>query len=232
MFHSLHTSDIKAAPSKLCYPYHYCPHPLLVQARDKVLSHLKAKDTHAPGHLIALMIVRDRKGHIGFIAANDQIPLHDAYFVESFFQRLPAPEAQDMRIDYLEAATVERIHALEELETFKVEAHARKVARHQSRTETITTAESQRLARESQQDSRRLSALKALYQRALDQEARAHSRFQTEMAQAECLQWQRRLRTFELTNTAGKKQTLDQLLKSSIDNEGQLKAILRTGFHL
>ena len=88
MFHSLHTSDIKAAPSELSYPYHYRPHTLLVQARDKVLSHLKAKGIHAPGHLIALLIVRDRKGHLGFIAANDQIPLADPYFVESFFQRL------------------------------------------------------------------------------------------------------------------------------------------------
>lgn len=229
MFHSLHTSDIKVAPSKLCYPYHYRPHSLLVQARDKVLSHLKAKDTHAPGHLIALMIVRDRKGHIGFIAANDQIPLPDSYFVKSFFQRLPTAESQNMRFDYLETATVERIQALEELETFKAEAHLRKVARHQSRTETITTAESQRLARESQQDSRRLSTLKALYQRALDQEARAHNRFQMEMAQAERQQWQSRLRSIELTNPHGKKQTLDHLLKDSIDNEGQLKAILRTG---
>ena len=230
MFHSLHTSDIKAAPSELSYPYHYRPHTLLVQARDKVLSHLKAKGTHAPGHLIALLIVRDRKGHIGFIAANDQIPLNDAYFVDSFFQRLPAPQSQDMRFDYLEAATLERIQALEALESFKTEAHARKLARHQSRTDTtISSADSQRLARESQQDSRRLSQLKAAYQRALDQEARAHNRFQAEMAQAERQQWLRRLRTIELMNASGNKQTLDYLLKGSIDNEGQLKAILRTG---
>ena len=229
MFHSLHTSDIKAAPSELSYPYHYRPHTLLVQARDKVLSYLKAKGIHAPGHLIALLIVRDRKGHLGFIAANDQIPLADPYFVESFFQRLPVAESQDLRVDYLETATVERIQALEALETFKTEAHARKVARHQSRSETLSAADSQRLARESQQDSRRLAQLKSLYQRALDQEARAHNRFQSEMAQAERHQWQRRLRTIELTNPEGKKHTLDYLLKGSLDNEGQLKAILRTG---
>ncbi|MBR4940053.1 MAG: RluA family pseudouridine synthase, partial [Burkholderiaceae bacterium] len=148
---------------------------------------------------------------------------------ESFFQRLPAAESQDLRVDYLETATVERIQALEALEAFKTEAHARKVARHQSRTETLSVADTQRLARESQQDSRRLAQLKSLYQRALDQEARAHNRFQSEMIHAERHQWQRRLRAIELTNPEGKKHTLDSLLKGSIDNEGQLKAILRTG---
>lgn len=229
MFHSLHVVDIQATPSEFVYPYHYRPHSWLVQARDKVLSHLKSKSIQCPGHLVALLIVRDRKGHIGFLAANDQIQITDDYFVETFFQRLPQAQRQDLRFDYLESATLERVQAQEALDAFRSEAQIRKAARHQSRNETITSIDSSRLARESQQDSRRLSQLKAQYQRALEQESRAHTRFQSEMAQAERQQWLRRLRTIELTNTLGKKATLETLLKPLIDNEGQLKSILRTG---
>lgn len=229
----LHLLDIKHprrdAPNSVSFPYHYKPHPWLNLARDEVLCYLKSHySLHNQGHLIGLLLVRNRRGRIGFLTGMDQAHCPDNYFIPSFFDQLPTIEPSIIRSDYIEKATNTRIEATSAYEQFRAQAQARRAQRHELRQQSLDEQSLAQLAKQSQEDSRHLSELKQKYDQALEAESRAHSRFQAESFNAEKNQWREKLRSIQIKNFMGESIGLDQLFETSLEHETQLKASLRT----
>ena len=229
----LHLLDIehprRDAPNLVSFPYHYQPHRWLILARDEVLHYLKSHHSlHNQGHLIALVLVRNRRGRIGYLCGLDQARCPDEFFIPSFFEKLPQIEPVQIRSDYIERATQARIEAAQAYESFKAQAHERRARRHEARQQSQEPQLLAQLAKESQNDSRALSEYKSHYEHALEQESRAHGRFQAESFNAEKNQWRTKLRSISISNFAGQSTSLDQLFENELEQEAQLKAALRT----
>lgn len=74
MFHRF-SSDISAIalPEQFTWPFHYSPHPLCRVAADEVKAYLRSRgewqDEIAAGKMFGVLVVQERSGEIGFLAA-------------------------------------------------------------------------------------------------------------------------------------------------------------------
>ncbi len=223
MFHLLIDVD-GPAPDKLTFPYHYKPHAWTRRAAEIVYTHLNRTANPTQGRLVGILVTKDKSGSIGFYAGCDFIKTNDAFFVQSFWEQIPAEEVSEVDYSELEKATLASQSALKSYEQFQLEAKARKQARRLSRTDSSISNDT--LNRESIADSAALSYLKrALYQ-ARSNEAALRNRWLKEKEATQQRDWRRRLETVTLTNYKAQSSTLWDLLGPLVDDVDKLKAVL------
>ena len=228
MFQLLDVTDPKSAPRALNFPYHYSPHPWVLLAAKHVRAHLERTAVGQAGRMVAILVVKNEKGQIGFLTGCDQFDTDDRYFEPNFWQQLPTSEMAPIATDYLDRAEKLKQIAEQNYLNFRESATERRVQRRQER-QVLGGASYERLARASQRDSGELERLKRRYHEALDEVERAHGRFQHEAAQVVANDWKKRLGSIDLRNAWGKQINLfDLLFERYGHNEELLKAILRT----
>ena len=203
MFQLLDVTDPKSAPRALNFPYHYSPHPWVLLAAKHVRAHLERTAVGQAGRMVAILVVKNEKGQIGFLTGCDQFDTDDRYFEPNFWQQLPTSEMAPIATDYLDRAEKLKQIAEQNYLNFRESATERRVQRRQER-QVLGGASYERLARASQRDSGELERLKRRYHEALDEVERAHGRFQHEAAQVVANDWKKRLGSIDLRNAWGK----------------------------
>ncbi len=106
-------------PKRFTYPFHYTPHPLVIEASLCVKKHLEQQDYNQEvlekGKMFGVLIVRDQAGQIGFLAAFSGLlagsyhhpffvgPIYDLQQKDGFFKKEEAEISQlNVRIKTLE----------------------------------------------------------------------------------------------------------------------------------
>lgn len=74
MLHRFHCDiSVIALPQQFTWPFHYTPHPLCRVAADEVQAYLRSReewrDEIAAGKMFGVLVVQERSGEIGFLAA-------------------------------------------------------------------------------------------------------------------------------------------------------------------
>ena len=198
MLHRFHC-DISAIalPEQFTWPFHYTPHPLCRMAADEVQAYLRSRgewqDEIAAGKMFGVLVVQERSGEIGFLAAfsgNLAGRNNHEYFVpavydmlqpDDFFRREEAEiSAINRSVAELEQSaeyrnarqTVQnsKLQAEREIAVLKESLALRKVERAQRRAEGEAEAH---LILESQRDNADLQRLKRHHRDAMA-EAESH----------------------------------------------------------
>ena len=79
MFKKLeHCTDVDNG-GVLTYPYHYSPHPSVIEAASLVGKHLDESARNQAGRLVAVLVCRLADQSVGFITACDQFDAADPY---------------------------------------------------------------------------------------------------------------------------------------------------------
>ena len=188
MFHRF-SSDISAIalPEQFTWPFHYSPHPLCRVAADEVKAYLRSRgewqDEIAAGKMFGVLVVQERSGEIGFLAAfsgnlagrNDHeyfVPaVYDMLQPDDFFRREEAEiSAINRSVAELEqsaeyrnarqAVQNSKLQAEREIAVLKETLAQRKIERAQRRAEGEAEAQ---LILESQRDNADLQRLKRLH---------------------------------------------------------------------
>lgn len=198
MLHRFHC-DISAIalPQQFTWPFHYTPHPLCRVAADEVQAYLRSRgewqDEIAAGKMFGVLVVQERSGEIGFLAAfsgNLAGRNNHEYFVpavydmlqpDDFFRREEAEiSAINRSVAELEqsaeyrnarqAVQNSKLQAEQEIAELKVTLAQRKIERAQRRAEGEAEAQ---LILESQRDNADLQRLKRHHRDAIA-EAESH----------------------------------------------------------
>lgn len=207
MLHRFHC-DISAIalPQQFTWPFHYTPHPLCRMAADEVQAYLRSRgewqDEIAAGKMFGVLVVQERSGEIGFLAAfsgnlagrNDHeyfVPaVYDMLQPDDFFRREEAEiSAINRSVAELEqsaeyrnarqAVQNSKLQAEREIAVLKETLAQRKIERAQRRAEGEAEAQ---LILESQRDNADLQRLKRHHRDAIA-EAESHlSVFDAEIA--------------------------------------------------
>lgn len=180
--HPLHRFDRTVSeaecPRRFTYPFCYTPHPLCVEAAAAVSRYVAAQHTWqkelALGKMFGILIVKERTGAIGFLAAYSGIldgrndhpyfvpPVYDLLRPDGYFKQEEAGiSALNRRIDDLEASPdylrARQLHATairqmeEALEKAKENLHLRKKERDAlRRTGSLSAEEETQLVAQSQ----------------------------------------------------------------------------------
>ncbi len=226
MFKKLeHCTDVDNA-GVLTYPYHYSPHPSVIEAARLVREYLDESARNQAGRLVAVLVCRLADQSVGFIAACDQFDAADPYFEKTFWQQLPAEKLKPLNTERIEKAFEEKLQAQEKYLRFKDEARARKEHRQQQRASGVFNR--QALIASSQFDSGELERLKLKYILALQAEEAARSDFQHRTHVAVENEWKRRLESIRIQNKTLRSASLLELLSGYLNREDLLKAILRS----
>ena len=92
-FHPLYT-DIEL-PKKFTYPFCYTPHPICIVAAELLKEHIVSDkellSTAEQGKMFGVLVVRNKNGNVGFLAAYSGTTCHDfdnSYFVPPVFDYL------------------------------------------------------------------------------------------------------------------------------------------------
>ena len=107
--HPITLSDL---PQRFTYPFHYTPHPLVIEASNYVKKYLEEQMHHqedlAKGKMFGVLIVRDQYGQLGFLTAFSGLlagtyhhpffvgPIYDLQQKDGFFKK---EEAEISRIN-------------------------------------------------------------------------------------------------------------------------------------
>ena len=198
MLHRFHC-DISAIalPQQFTWPFHYTPHPLCRVAADEVQAYLRSRgewqDEIAAGKMFGVLVVQQRSGEIGFLAAfsgnlagrNDHeyfVPaVYDMLQPDDFFRREEAEiSAINRSVAELEqsaeyrnarqAVQNSKLQAEQEIAALKETLAQRKIERAQRRAEGEAEAQ---LILESQRDNADLQRLKRHHRDAIA-EAESH----------------------------------------------------------
>ena len=198
MLHRFHC-DISAIalPQQFTWPFHYTPHPLCRVAADEVQAYLRSRgewqDEIAAGKMFGVLVVQERSGEIGFLAAfsgnlagrNDHeyfVPaVYDMLQPDDFFRREEAEiSAINRSVAELEqsaeyrnarqAVQNSKLQAEQEIAALKETLAQRKIERAQRRAEGEAEAQ---LILESQRDNADLQRLKRHHRDAIA-EAESH----------------------------------------------------------
>lgn len=225
MFTKLECSVPAVVQGVLTYPYHYCAHPLVKDAAQKIRQHLDEHARNQAGRLVAVLVCRLRDGSLGFISACDQFDCTDPFFEKTFWQQLPAEELKPLDTERIEKAFEDKLNAQEKYLSFKEAAQTRREHRQQQRMSGVFNREA--LIASSQFDSGELERLKLKYILALQAEEAARSDFQHRTHVAVENEWKRRLSSIKVQNKKNVVTLLD-LLSGYLNQEDLLRAILRT----
>lgn len=208
-----------ALPEQFTWPFHYTPHPLCRMAADEVQAYLRSReewqDEIAAGKMFGVLVVQERSGEIGFLAAfsgnlagrNDHeyfVPaVYDMLQPDDFFRREEAEiSAINRRItdiehsaeycSVLQAVQNSKLQAEQEIAKLKESLAQRKAERARRRAAGEDEAQ---LVLESQRDNADLQRLKR-HHRAIV--AEAEERFATVKAEIDALREERSRRSAEL----------------------------------
>lgn len=206
-------------PSQFTWPFHYTPHPLCRLAAAEVEEYLRSRqdwaEEIAEGKMFGVLVVRDKEGEIGFVAAFSGNlagsnlhayfvpPVYDMLRPDDFFRREEAEiSAINRKVEHLEqseeyAAARQKLsdakaQADSELSTLKTTLAQRKAERATRRTNGEQEAT---LILESQRDNADLQRLKRHHRTLIAEAEAAVEIFRTEI---EALHDERRHRSAEL----------------------------------
>lgn len=206
-------------PSQFTWPFHYTPHPLCRLAAAEVEEYLRSRqdwaEEIAEGKMFGVLVVRDKEGEIGFVAAFSGNlagsnlhayfvpPVYDMLRPDDFFRREEAEiSAINRKVEHLEqseeyAAARQKLsdakaQADSELSTLKTTLAQRKAERATRRTNGEQEAT---LILESQRDNADLQRLKRHHRTLIAEAETAVEIFRTEI---EALHDERRHRSAEL----------------------------------
>lgn len=198
MLHRFHC-DISAIalPQQFTWPFHYTPHPLCRVAADEVQAYLRSReewqDEIAAGKMFGVLVVQERSGEIGFLAAfsgnlagrNDHeyfVPaVYDMLQPDDFFRREEAEISAINRSVAELKQSAEYCNARQAVQNSKLQAEReiavrketlaqRKIERAQRRAEGEAEAQ---LILESQRDNADMQRLKRHHRDAIA-EAESH----------------------------------------------------------
>jgi tRNA pseudouridine32 synthase/23S rRNA pseudouridine746 synthase len=206
-------------PRLFTWPFHYVPHPLACMAAEQVQAYIAEReewrDEIARGKMFGVLVVEDRGGELGFLAAfsgNLDGKNHHDYFVppiydmlqpDDFFRREEAEiSAINCRIAELlrspdyneEKGTLERVkqEAEHELATFKEYLKERKTERDRRRA---AGDNDEVLIRDSQRDNADMQRLKRVLR---ERVAEQQQRFDMLHVHIEALKGERQQRSAQL----------------------------------
>ncbi len=206
-------------PSQFTWPFHYTPHPLCRLAAAEVEEYLRSRqdwaEEIAEGKMFGVLVVRDKEGEIGFVAAFSGNlagsnlhayfvpPVYDMLRPDDFFRREEAEiSAINRKVEHLEQSeeyavarqklSDAKAEADSELSALKTTLAQRKAERATRRTNGEQEAT---LILESQRDNADLQRLKRHHRTLIAEAEAAVESFRTEI---EALHDERRHRSAEL----------------------------------
>lgn len=206
-------------PSQFTWPFHYTPHPICRLAAAEVEEYLRSRqdwaEEIAEGKMFGVLVVRDKEGEIGFVAAFSGNlagsnlhayfvpPVYDMLRPDDFFRREEAEiSAINRKVEHLEQSeeyavarqklSDAKAEADSELSALKTTLAQRKAERATRRTNGEQEAT---LILESQRDNADLQRLKRHHRTLIAEAEAAVESFRTEI---EALHDERRHRSAEL----------------------------------
>lgn len=163
-------------PRQFTWPFHYVPHRLCVLAAQQVMRYVKTREDWADdlqaGKMLGVLVARDKKGEIGFLAAysgnlagsND----HD-YFVPPVYDLLQ-PDGEFRQGEAAITAINNEIKRLEGSEALVQLLHEQVMKQHE-RDEAINAYRLHMVQSKAQRDQRRTQQLTEAEQKALIDES-------------------------------------------------------------